>query len=524
MMRRLAAMAGMRVLLGRCALVLASIVAFGSSASFAARVRVWRVGTYKGILGQFQTIQAAVNAARPGDWILIAPGDYHENGSADPEHPAGVLIRTSGVHVRGLDRNSVIVDGTRAGAPAPCSSDPAFQVTGRDGVVVYKASGTYVENLTVCNFLTDPVTGEHGNQIWWNGGDGSGQIGMHTYWGNYLTASSTYSNGTNHPRGEYGIFVSNADGPGSINYSYASNMGDAAFYVGACPNCNAVLDHDHAQYSALAYSGTNSGGNLIIQNCEFDHNKTGLVSNSQNNDDLPSPQIGLCPAGSRPAVRGAVGCTIFMNNYFHDNNNPDVPGSGSGLAGSAPIGTGVVLAGTEYITLYNNRIERNGAWGILVADLPDQETPPPGANCQGGLFYDPTTETCYYQAFGNYVWKNQFSNNGSFGNPTNGDIGLATTLHDPGNCFNANTDPAGLTTDPPNLQSPPYNPCGSANAGDEGPLAAEALCATQLLAPCPTLPGASYPRPDATFTLPAIPAEPGMANPCAGVPRNPWCP
>ena len=51
MMRRLAAMAGMRVLLGRCALVLASIVAFGSSASFAARVRVWRVGTYKGILG-----------------------------------------------------------------------------------------------------------------------------------------------------------------------------------------------------------------------------------------------------------------------------------------------------------------------------------------------------------------------------------------------------------------------------------------------------------------------------------------
>jgi len=184
----------------------------------------------------------------------------------------------------------------------------------------------------------------------------------------------------------------------------------------------------------------------------------------------------------------------------------------------------VVLAGTEYITLYNNRIERNGAWGILVADLPDQETPPPAADCQGGLFYDPTTETCYYQAFGNYVWNNQFSNNGSFGNPTNGDIGLATTLHDPGNCFNGNTDPAGLTTDPPNLQSPPYNPCGSANAGDEGPLAAEALCATQLLAPCPNLPGATYPRPDATFTLPAIPPQPGMANPCAGVPRNPWCP
>src|SRR5215467_11813023 len=109
MMRRLAAMAGMRVRLGRCAPVVASFVAFATSASFAAGVHVWRVGSYRGIPGQFQTIQAAVNAARPGDWILIAPGDYHENGSADPELPAGVLIRTSGIHVRGLDRNSVIV-------------------------------------------------------------------------------------------------------------------------------------------------------------------------------------------------------------------------------------------------------------------------------------------------------------------------------------------------------------------------------------------------------------------------------
>src|SRR2546425_1251404 len=244
--------------------------------------------------------------------------------------------------------------------PTPCSSDPAFQVTGRDGVVVYKVSGTYVENLTVCNFLTDPVTGEHGNQIWWNGGDGSGQIGMHTYWGNYLTASSGYSNSAAHPRGEYGIFVSNAHGPGSINYSYASNMGDAAFYVGACPNCNAVLDHDHAQYSALAYSGTNSGGNLLIENSEFDHNKTGLDSNSQNNDDLPSPQIGLCPAGSSPAVHGAVGCTIFMNNYLHDNNNADVPGSGAGLAGAAPSGTGLAPRGTPGLTPQHNPHGRHG--------------------------------------------------------------------------------------------------------------------------------------------------------------------
>src|SRR5205823_6873642 len=89
---------------------------------------VLRVGRYHGISGQFQTIQAAVNAARPGDWILIGPGDYHEQGSSND----GVLVTTPGIHVRGMDRNRVIVDGTMPGASA-CSSDPAVQDFGPNG-------------------------------------------------------------------------------------------------------------------------------------------------------------------------------------------------------------------------------------------------------------------------------------------------------------------------------------------------------------------------------------------------------
>ena len=49
-----------------------------------ASARVLRVGPRHGHPGhaqaQFRTIQAAVDAARPGDWILVAPGDYHERG------------------------------------------------------------------------------------------------------------------------------------------------------------------------------------------------------------------------------------------------------------------------------------------------------------------------------------------------------------------------------------------------------------------------------------------------------------
>jgi hypothetical protein len=57
-------------------------------------------------------------------------------------------------------------------------------------------SGVTMENLTACNFLGD-LMGNNGNQIWWNGGDGSGKIGMGSYSGSYLTASSTfYQQGT----------------------------------------------------------------------------------------------------------------------------------------------------------------------------------------------------------------------------------------------------------------------------------------------------------------------------------------
>jgi hypothetical protein len=99
--------------------------------------------------------------------------------------------------------------------------------------------------------------------------------------------------------------------------------------------------------------------------------------------------------------------------------------------------------------------------------------------------------------------------------------------HSPGNCFSKDQVPDG--TDPSGIESDPsYQPsggmCTTANFGDQNVLAAEALCDTQLAFPCPGLPGATYPRPASRFSLPPVPAGLAtMPNPCAGVPRNPWC-
>ncbi|MGH2890056.1 MAG: hypothetical protein ACRDNJ_10555, partial [Solirubrobacteraceae bacterium] len=143
----------------------------------AAAARVLRVGTYHGVRGQYKTIQAAVDAAHPGDWILVGPGDYKttsvQTPKGYPQFPAGVVIAKRNLHIRGMNRGKVIVDGTKPGS-APCSSKASAQNfglrgaakagnyaiaagaglrSGLNGLMVWKARNVSIENLTACNFL-----------------------------------------------------------------------------------------------------------------------------------------------------------------------------------------------------------------------------------------------------------------------------------------------------------------------------------------------------------------------------------
>jgi len=491
--------------------------------------RVLQVGTYKGHAGAYHTIQAAVNAARPGDWILVAPGTYHEAGT----DTAGVLIQTPGVHLRGMDRNLVVVDGAKPN-PATCSSHPAdqnFASGGRNGIEVLKADGVSIENLSVCNFLGD-ASGNNGNQIWWNGGDGSGLIGMGAYSGAYLTASSTFYQPGTPNLAQYGIFASNARGPGSILNSYASNMSDSAFYIGACADCNAVLRYVHAQNSAQGYSGSNAGGHLVLEDSEWDHNQAGIVPSALANDDPPSPQDGACPNDP------AHSCTLIQRNYVHDNNNPNTPAAG--LAATVPVGTGIDLTGGRNNTVQFNVVTHNGAWGILLNDYPDFSPPAVPTYCQGGvtpfnvpppfdLLYGPVIP-CYFNSFGNKVANNVFAGNGFFGNDTNADLANAAIAYPTNNCFRGNIDlqKGAPTSSPTNLQDPSVaGTCGAAWNPDmqqEFNLIDQLGC--DSLGPasgaCTGLPAPLYPLQTQVQLLP-IPHELGMANPCDGVPQNNWC-
>jgi hypothetical protein len=502
-----------------------------------AAARVFRVGTYNGSKGSYLTIQAAVKAANPGDWILIGPGDYKETANTvptgangDERAGAGVLITKPAVHIRGMDRNGVVIDGTKPGSPQ-CSAKSSDQSrgpvvagspTGRNGLIVFKAEGTSVENLTACNFLTGSHGG--GDQLWFDGGGGTGTQQLGSWRGAYLSGTSTFYAGKSEPFANYGIYASNTYGHGLFTQVYANDQADAAFYIGACPDCNTILDHAHAENSDLGYSGTNSGGHLIIQNSEFDNNQSGFVTNSQNNDDAPSPQDGACPKGGTGPT-GTHSCWLFTKNSVHDNNNPNVPTGGTAEAG--PTGSGVVIAGGRNDTVSANKIYNNGAWAVLLVPYPATESPPPVAHCEGGV--GTTFEgkaVCYFDDWGNEVANNKLTHNGYFGNTSNVDLAEISNLENPGNCWHGNVDTSGtVTSEPKAIQSPPHSECGIPDAGEPlaSSLGAQVSCDSGFFGECPSTAVANYPK-KTKVDLQPLPAQPTMPNPCVGVPRNTWCP
>ncbi|HEY2437738.1 MAG TPA: hypothetical protein VGH93_11200, partial [Solirubrobacteraceae bacterium] len=180
-----------------CSLAVTGMLALAPAAG----ARVLLVGSYHGIRGQYRSIQAAVIVAKPGDWVLVGPGDYKTStfsapsGSAD--HPAGVLITKAHLRLRGMNRNTVIVDGTKSGpACSRAEGDQNFGPSssngplGSNGILIWKANGVWVQNLTACNFLGG--AGTAGNEVWWNGGDGSGQVGGWGFLGSFLNATNTF--------------------------------------------------------------------------------------------------------------------------------------------------------------------------------------------------------------------------------------------------------------------------------------------------------------------------------------------
>ena len=424
----------------------------------------------------FTTIQRAVNAARAGDWIVIDRGVY----------PEAVRIRKSNLHLRGIDRNRVILDGRHR--------------KGVNGIEIRKANNVWVENLTVRNFDRDKRDGENGNEIWWNGGDGSGRIGARGWYGQYLT---TYDTGL---IGGYGLFASNTVN-GFLKHVYASGFNDAGLYIGACRDCNALVDDALIERNGLGYSGTNSGGRITVRNSVFRNNSNGVGPNSLNNDDQPPPQDGSCNSARNPkptptnlqnlptfSSTNIRRCSIFRNNLVENNNNLRAPESSET---DGTWGVGFEWPGDYADLVQNNTIRNNVNFGILAHEYPHP--------------FPPVAKTIYFQLSGNKFANNRLANNGtrSGGADIGLEGGLFGSMQSVNNCFSGNSF---HTSIPANVQG--TWGCQNATTPNGG---------TGLLGKLLQLLGETSPG-DPTYLRhpqgqPAPPRQKTMPRPCAGTPR-----
>jgi hypothetical protein len=411
------------------------------------------------------TIQAGVDAAKPCDWVLVAPGVY----------PERVVIRTPHLHLRGLDRNRVIVDGRhRAG----------------NGIEVQKTDDVWVENLTVRNFDRVTRDGEGGNEVWFNGGDESGSIGASGWHGNWLT---TYDTGL---KGGYGLFASNSM-HGEFDHVYASGFNDSGVYIGACPDCFATVSHALVERNQLGYSGTNAGGHLIVQDSVWRLNAIGVGPNSLPNDE-PPPQLGTCDSAQNTsptphlATTRLARCTIFRRNRIYDNNNLTVPASA--FSEQEPWGVGLLPFGTYGDLFTDNVIYGNRNFGILGIENP--------------VPFPPTPKTVYFQLSGNAFVRNTVKGGRYAGIALAG--GLFGEQQSVNNCFDGNISSSTLPAD-----LGPWS-C-SLDTTPNPDLATSQRVAGVVV----TLQGQSMARKQKG--QPAPPPQPTMPRPCAGAPKNALC-
>jgi len=275
------------------------------------------------------------------------------------------------------------------------------------------------------------------------------------------------------------------------------------------------------EYSALGYSGTNSGGILTVQHSQFDNNQDGFDTNTQIASDPPPPQNGACPDGGTSALSGTTSCWVFDGNFVHDNNNPNAPKSG--YAGAGPVGTGMTVSGGRNDTVMDNTFTNNGAWGTLFLPFVDGDTPPAGVTCANSGGTGLGSLGCLYDAQGDALKGNTYVNNGFFGNPTNGDYAnLTFSTGISQNCFAGNAAPNGST--PANLEQT-NAVCGvkttSANFSfTKGTLGGEVLCDSGLLGSGYCLTTDRYPQ-ATTVTMHPLPSNlPTMPNPRSGMART----
>lgn len=263
-----------------------------------------------------ESIQAAVDAAMPGDTIMVMPGDYTET------HEGRAAVRIT----KPLKLVAMSTEDEKVRIlPGPGQ---------RDGILVEpeEFGGPDVDGVEISGFT---VEGFDNNGIWLR----------------YVT-NFTIENNESVDNLENGIWPTlSTNGLVKNNVSYGSL--DSALWVEASENIRVVGNELHSSPTGLEITVSHE---ITAEDNDVHDNTVGIGLYHPASAGLPPLQ---------PLERN--GFWHIVNNYVHDNNAENNAPEGSTVA-QLPPGGGILLLGVDNVDLQDNRIENNNFFGIAMVD------------------------------------------------------------------------------------------------------------------------------------------------------------
>ena len=264
-----------------------------------------------------QSIQAAVDAAAPGDTITVMPGDYTETNPG----PAAVRITKP----LKLIAESKLPDVKVRILPGPGQNH---------GILVEPANpgdpdidGVEINGFTVEGFSNMGIWLRH-------------------------VKNFTIENNESINNLENGIWPTlSANGLVKNNVAYGSQ--DSALWVEASENVRVLNNDLHSSPTGLEITVSNE---ITVESNEVHDNTIGIGLYHPATAGLPPLQ---------PLEKN--GYWHIVDNYVHDNNAPNTAAEGSETS-QLPYGGGILLLGVDHVDLQNNRVENNDFFGIGMID------------------------------------------------------------------------------------------------------------------------------------------------------------
>jgi hypothetical protein len=259
-------------------------------------------GVARDVPGRYPSIQAAVDAARPGDLVRIAPGVYDQ---------AVVIPATKrDVVVRGEDRDRVVLDGGG----------------GRRRVgFVLRGDGAAVENLTIRGFAEAGVLVESPRHA---------RRPLRGWRVSYVTAFGD---------GQAGVAARGVRG-GTVDHVLARGHARAGMLLDDCSPCDTAILDSVADHNRVGFEARDARGNVVVARSRFARNRVGVVLASTRTDEGAEPQRDVTVAG----------------NVIARNDDGRAPG------GRARFGIGVLVHGGRRDAVARNLISADAGIGVLL--------------------------------------------------------------------------------------------------------------------------------------------------------------